>query len=403
MSEPLKKPAPVPEDYGPGIPPIMGLSRERQGGGWPQSFVLPDRSTAPSFPYAHICPGYAPFANEFAYFMEYSGNGYGFEDMNGWRCDINYTVADVLSGHATNPASAPVSQDGLARLYRAAGFSPQRLCGDPSSAAYASEEQMKEAIRRSLLALGQPVILSPVSHAFFGAIVVGYERGGEALVTYSYPPYFAAPNNCRPEIRPVERWYGPGTALTLPGERRGAFAVQDVYLHGFRQMRRGLAEGVLGEGLKVYEGWKRFLRLSVPEMIAEVRRTRAVPGADIDPDMLDGALTDEKAMAGILTLVDPTWCNLAERRYYVQNFCRQAKAHFPGEAEALSAMVKHFWATSNIMGSDYVREAGHDPVNAEAFAAADVRERMAECVELFQQGDRQGLQMVEALLSRIDG
>ena len=100
MSEPVRRLNEEPEGYSPKTrPDILNLAEAaRRSAGYPDAFVLPDRSTQLSPGTPHNCPGYVTFANEFSYFLDYSGQGYGFADNDGWRCDVNYTLADVLTG-----------------------------------------------------------------------------------------------------------------------------------------------------------------------------------------------------------------------------------------------------------------------------------------------------------------
>ncbi|MCL2701459.1 MAG: hypothetical protein FWE88_07170 [Phycisphaerae bacterium] len=370
---------------------------------YPESFLLPDKSTPVTGETKHNCPGYVTFANEFSYFMDYSGQGYGYIHKNeGWRCDINYTLADILTGYAMRPCVLAETPEGLDRLYQAVGFpARQTFYANPDKKEHLNNEEMKDHIKYALCTLEQPVILRPVEGRFFGAVIIGYKEGGDVLVTFGYPPYFAAPDNRKPQIAEIRNWYQNNTTITIVGKRQAVRPVKEVYYEGIVQVRDYLHAGVHGKDAHYYDEWERFLRLSMDDMIREVRRLRYVPGAQMFANELpQGEITDQQIRQRIHAVADPTWCEMAERRYYIMHFFYQAAQYFPEEKEALKEIEDHFAWSNTIMGSKYIKEAGHDPVTA-AFENIEVRSRMADCVREFREADAKGLEMVEKLLTRL--
>lgn len=390
----------APKSYSPKKPEILNMAKQAQReSSYPEAFLLPDKSTEIPPEIKHNCPGYVPFANEFSYFMDYSGQGYGFiNGSDGWRCDVNYTLADIITGHAMRPACLIATRDELHHVYNAAGFFPQVYYADSEKDEYLNEAEMKEVIKYTLCTLGQPVIL-PVESRFFGSVVVGYKENGNVLVTFGYPPYFAAPDNTHPKIEEIANWYDVNTELTIAGKREKISSARELYHEGMRQVLAYLDAGVRGRDRHYYDEWESFLRLSMEQMIAEVKRTRIVPGGDCGE--FEGETTDENVRKFIDHVADPTWCNMAERRYYIMHFFRQSAQYFPEEKEALKEIEDHFGWSNGIMGDTYVKEVGHDPVNAEAFENPEVRARMADCVRQFREADTKGLEMVEKLLIRL--
>jgi len=401
MSEPNMKPKQVPEGYSPAKPEILSMAeRSQRDSAYPESYTLPDRSTAVSGVTSHNCPGYVTFANEFSYFMDYSGQGYGYIQRNeGWRCDVNYTLADILTGYAMRPCCLAETEEGLERLYKAVGFpSRQSFYAAPGRGEVMSRDEMKDAIRYTLYTLKQPVLLRPIESRFFGAVVIGYKSGGDVLVTFGYPPYFIAPDNTQPQIEDIENWYRENTEITIIGKRQKTPSDRELYYEGVVQVRDYLAAGVSGGDAHYCGEWERFLRLdSMEDMVAEALRLGYIPGAQ----MFSGDLCAENARSRMDGLVDPTWCEMAERRYYIMHFFYQAALHFPEEAEAMAEIENHFGWSNTIMGDKYVNAVGHDPVNAEAFENRKVRSSMADCVREFRDADAKGLELVGQLLARL--
>ncbi len=400
MSEAAKKLNQVHESYSPKRPEILGMANDFVNTDpLPSSFVLPDKSTPISEATTNNCPGYVTFANEFSYFMEYSGQGYGFMDNDGWRCDINYTLADILTGYAMRPSCLEVTADGLERLYHVAGFCRTIYSADTTKENYMSLEQMKRAISSTLFVLKQPVIITPIEDMFFGAAIIGYEQDGDVLVTYSYPPYFKKPDNILPEIKNIDHWYKDDTTLIIMGERRNALTLKEVYLEGIKQIRDYLWAGIYGEDRRYYTEWEAFLRKSMEDMIAQVRAEKHLPASNMWGKIKDSD-TDEDIRNLINSIVDPTWCEMAERRYYIMHFFRQAIKLFPEVKDEMSAIEQHFGKSNAIMGEDYIHEAGHDPVS-EAFNDPAARNRMADCVVRWREADEKGLELVEKLIQSI--
>lgn len=150
--------------YQPSIPVMAKLIREtRQETTYPDEFLLEDRRHEQPPEIKHIGPAYVPFANEFAYFMDYTGQSYGHIHEGDWCKSKDFTLADVLTGHAMRPAAGlrPTRVE-LLRAYYAAGFSPQFFCANPQDEDYMSLDEMKDSIRYALYVLKQPAIL-PVS------------------------------------------------------------------------------------------------------------------------------------------------------------------------------------------------------------------------------------------------
>lgn len=402
------------ESYSPKKPEILRMAEALRG--YPKQFILPDRSAPPAPETRHNCPAFAAdFACEFSYFLEYGGMGYGFVHKDpGWRCDVNYTLANVLSGFAMRPACLPVTTEGLQRLYRAAGFPSRityragRIAPDARRPAVAgeplSEAEMKDMIKHALCDLGQPVIVDPIESCFAGAAVVGYREDGDTLLAYWYPPYFMAPDNVAPQIVEVNNWYREDTQLSIMGERKNALPVETLYREGLIQIRDALHAGVHGEARMYYDEWENFLRQDLTEMTKEVQKTGIIPGARLFADDYNAASGEDGTLAYLHLLCDPVWCDIAERRYYLMHFFYQAARYFPVERQAFAALEGHFFYTSEIMGNQehgYISEVGHDPVNAEAFAKPEVRARMADQVRRLREADAEGLKMLEELLVRL--
>ncbi|MCL2433544.1 MAG: hypothetical protein FWD16_03385 [Clostridia bacterium] len=410
MSElPNKHIEQAPESYGPKTrPEIISQAENLTAAEFPASYMLVDKGVKLPPGIKHYGPAYAGFGNEFAQFLDYTGQGYGFIYDGDWCKDRGYTIADVMTGHAMEPACLffPEQKD---YLWKIAGFSlHDTFYADPAKKGYMSEPDMKDAIKYALCVLEQPVIMPQSSH-WWGSLIIGYKGDGNVLVLRHYLPYFIdRDNNAQPKTEEITGWYKQDISLFIAGKREKALSLVEIYREGIFRIRDCLAENIRGQKRRYYDEWETFLLMSKEEMMAEVTRTGYVPGGCDGcengkmKDDIHGADIWEK----ICTAHNSTWCDMAERRFYVMNFFRQAKEFFPELKDDLQALDDQFWRTSVVMGGNdgngYGTEIG-DPCKPDVFADPEVRARMADCVRRLREADAKGLEMVEQLCERLYG
>ena len=368
-------------------------------GSFMKEFILADKSTKIPDGVKHYGPSYVPLANEFAWFLDYTGQGYGFIFDGDWCKDRSYTIADVLSGHAMQPAQLFIQKE-VDSLWKAVGFtsSGSKFTANPASDDYISKQEMISMIEYALFKLERPVIIPLESH-WWGSIVIGYKDNGDTLVIYHYLPYFMdMENNAQPKIEEISDWYNDKTTIFISDFREKVLSFEEIYLKGFNQIQASLEANVRDEKQYFYIAWEAFLRMNTDRMIAEVKRSKTVPGGEII--LLPEGLSDEGVWKFICEAHNNTWCDMAERRFYVMQFFIQAVEYYPEFAADLKELADHFGYASGIMSDGYNIEVG-DPVNPEIFKNPDVRNRMADCVKRFREADEKGLEMVEKLLTRL--
>ena len=407
MSEAMKKAMGHPESYNPKKPEIVNQIEDaidKHGSEiYPENFVLSYKGTPMPPEIKHYGPATASYANEFAFFMDYAGQGYGFVFDGAWCMDRSYTIGNILSGHAMEPA--PIfSKEGADYVWKTAGFSfCHTFYANPGKGDYMTEQGMKDAIKYALCTLEQPVVI-PMDDFFCGSIVIGYKDNGNTLVTFRYDPYFMdMKNNARPRVEDVSDWYNKNTLLFIAGKRENELPISEIYHLCLRRIRECLGENIRGAKQHYYDDWEAFLRMSVDDMIAAVRKTGAVPGGEHGPNdvHIRKEESDDEMWKFICRTHDSTWCNMAERRFYVLQFFRQAKEYFPDHSKEFEGIADHFYGTNAIMGDGYGKEIG-DPVNIEVFINPEIRARMANFVKEFKEADAIGLGMVDGLFRGMD-
>lgn len=411
MNNLVKKQNQNSKNYSPKIPTLANmLEHARIDIEYPSDFILSNKSPEFSPEIKHLGPAYVGFANAFAYFLNYTGQGYGYIFDNDWCRDRSYTIADVISGNAmqpvdfsTQPADV-VTQEGIEYLWNTAGFHfHHTFCADSSCDSYLNEADMKNIIKYSLCTLGQPVIMPQDYIEFFGSIIVGYKDDGNILLAYYYEPYFKdMQDNTKAKITEISNWYNKNTSMFIAGKRREILSAKEIYRKGIIRIYECLNSNFNGEKTHYYDEWEEFLRLSKNGMLDEARRIGYVPGGEYAK--VDESDNDEKAWNIICRSYNNTWCNMAERRYYVMHFLKQSEEYFPGLHDELQELASHFNYASSIMSNKetgYNSEIG-DPVKPEVLENQEIRMRMADCVRRFRDADKTALNMVKTLLNKLD-
>ncbi|MCL2707677.1 MAG: hypothetical protein FWF03_01030 [Defluviitaleaceae bacterium] len=393
------------EGYSPKKPEIVALAKNAQNKfDYPESFVLPSGCAEIPEGVRHAGPAYVGFANEFAYFMDYTNQGYGFVYHGDWRKSKDYALFDALTGYAARPAAHIKPTDAeLLTAYGAAGFYPEIFSADPDCENYLCEADMADAIKYALCALKQPAIL-PQAELFCGSIVVGYKNYGRTLIFYSLYPYFMRmEDNTEPRVEEVSGWYHGKAKLMIVGERANSVSELDISKAALRKLHESFSYGLHGGGKRHYDEWINFLRLSKNGMIGEVLKKRFIPGGSVG--RLTEAEANERDIWDVICMAqDTVWCEIAEARFYIARLMYQIKELFPDCAEDLQTIGDHFCHASDIMGNErtgYGSEIG-DPCDREIFSKNDVRERMAGRVADLMAADEKGLGLIEGLLKRMN-
>lgn len=322
------------------------------------------------------CPTTVQFANEICYYLDYTNQAYGYASPNNWRCDLVYTLVNVLSGNAFNMA------DSLSDTMETREFVLDLLGFDffAYTAESLNEADMKKFIMYYLNVNKRPVVLRYLPECFFGGIVIGYEQNGDVLLSFNYETFNFSPN-LAPQVKKNTGWYKGDTVLYTVGERKSAPKLSDLYLRGLNIIRDTLVTGGKMNNESFYDDWQKILTLTNDDCLAELKRTKKVLGRF---DVLnEEELTAENVLSVLTPVADPLWCEYAEKRYYGAHFIRQAKVHFPDIAESLEQAACCLDKIGPFV-DEYIGKTGHDPVDMQKFGKLSVRKEMSEIVNKFK-------------------
>ncbi|MNC51889.1 hypothetical protein D3C75_1012040 [compost metagenome] len=145
-----------------------------------------------------------------------------------------------------------------------------------------------------------------------------------------------------------------------------------------------------------YQDWKRILTQTTEETIKEVKGSHKIPCTwdRLDSTNLTGADIQDK----LTEIVDPLWCDYAERRFYAARFMQQAAEYWPQAKETLTQAKDAFETMHNLMYGYILKVdlvAGSEHLNKDKFFNPDVRKEMAHIVESCENEERKVIQYLK--------
>lgn len=313
-----------------------------------------------------------------------------------------YTILSALTGELFSPAVTLCQPSGISRMLTVMGFEYEIYTAYKTDSNYLGEAAMKQIAVENLSKNKQPVIVVTGDGDWcFGGTVVGYKNGGDTLVNWGYFP-FDDSQNPQPILTQNEHWYvEDGTVLAVIGKRKTMPDFENVYRAGVKAAVADLSENYRVANKVFYDEWQRVLLQSIDEIISEVKQTHKIP---CTWEALKGDdLTSAEIEKSLLEIVDPLWCDYAERRFYAARFLQQAMTFFPQAKEDLLKAAELFDTIHNLM-YEYIAKvdhmAGTNFINEAKFRNPAVRKEMAAIVEQCRLNEQKAIQYLKNAVSK---
>ncbi|MDR0324920.1 MAG: AraC family transcriptional regulator [Oscillospiraceae bacterium] len=339
-----------------------------------QSLLLERTEPLPLFYRGVKGPGTLPSAMSMWSFLEFLGLAHDTQQT--------YTILAGLIGELYSPPVSLPPASGVSRMLSAMGFEHEVFTAQKGAGNYLSKEAMTKRITACLLETRKPLVIITQSGDWcFGGTVIGYEHNGETLINWGYFPFDDSANP-QPILTPNNEWYDDSTIAAFIGERKSPADLTSVYRAGVEAAFDDMANHYQDAKQRFFSEWLNALRSPLDETIGEIRKTRKIPCAWVNPWEEDA--TDAELVNKLLQIVDPLWCDYAERRFYAAQFLKQAAAHLPQAADALMKAHDAFDRIHTLMG-EYIKrvdlEPGAENINMDKFNNPAVRGEMADIVE----------------------
>lgn len=307
-----------------------------------------------------------------------------------------YTVIASLCGELYNPAVSLTSIDGIKKMLSALGFAYKVYTTNENDSSYLNRESMKKHIINHISQTQRPVIVTnELSDWCFGGVIIGYENKGDTLVNWGYFPFDDSVNP-QPILTKSQQWYTAQASLIVIGERKVLPELKSIYMTGVKNAYDYLYDGADLHNAQFYQDWKRVLTQTTEETLKEVKFSHKIP---CTWDMLhDNNLTDAGIQDKLIEIIDPLWCDYAERRFYAARFMQQAAEYLPQAKESLTQAKDAFDTMHNLM-YEYISKvdlvAGMEYINKDKFFNSDVRKEMADIIACCELEERKAIQYLK--------
>jgi len=343
----------------------------------------------------HRCPATVQFSNEIAHFLNITDQGYGFVNNGDWRCDIGYTLVNMLSRNTLQISNTTMESDTTRKyVVNLLGFEYNSY--DPDKL---GKGIIKEIIKKSLYENKEFVVARFIEEAFFGGVIIGYEENGDTLLVFSYEP-FNFDQNLEPTIAKVsfDKWFESDSKVFYTiGKRISNPKLSDLYMEGLKVAKDCLFEknGTM-KNESDYKKWINILKMTDEGIFTELKKDKQIFGRM--EKLTEEEIKKEDFLSIFASIADPQWCDYAERRHYAAHFMRQAKTHFPDVEKELEDTAVTFDEVNPLM-YEYIEKTSN-PVDLEKLGSLEIRKEMSLIVEKVYEIEKKSMKALENVLNK---
>lgn len=284
-----------------------------------------------------------------------------------------YTLISTLCGDAYNAGLALTEDSGILTAMNVFGYECNIYSTRLSDANYIPEVELRERIINEIAVNKRPVIAINVVDCCFGGIVIGYKDNGECLLNWGYFPFdFSA--NPQPIITECRDWYKKTNKVIFVSEQSNCqIDLKQVYSNGLKKAAEYLGnKEKLRTEMHYYE-WKNRL------------------------------IENEPLISNDYSLIDPMWCDYADKRFYAGQFMLQLKAFFPEYENKLNELWNIFGRNINSLMYDYIAKvdlapgSDYESINIEKLNNQIIRKEMCEIVNECEKEERKAAGIISEI------
>jgi AraC-like DNA-binding protein len=281
-------------------------------------------------------------------YMEYMG-----QNSNTMQ---TYTLISTLCGDAYNAGLTLTEDSGILAAMEAFGYTCNIYSTRQNDINYITEMELRERIINELVVNKRPVIAINVVDCCFGGVIIGYKDDGKCLLNWGYFP-FDFSDNPQPVITECREWYRKTQKIIFVGELSNCFIdLKQVYLNGMKKATDYLGNTENLRTEKFYSEWKNRL------------------------------IENETLISNDYSIIDPMWCDYAEKRFYAGQFMLQLKAFFPEYENKLNELWNIFGRNINGLMYEYIAKvdlvpgADCESINIEKLNDKTIQKEMCEII-----------------------
>ncbi len=286
-----------------------------------------------------------------------------------------YTLISNICGDTLSAGLALTDNCGILSVTEAFGYNSNIYSTRLGDMNYLSESDLRKRIIYELVTNKRPVIAINVIDCCFGGIIIGYKENGGCLLNWGYYP-FDSSDNPNPIITECRDWYKKTTKIILIGERTNdQINLRDVYANSLKKVSAYLGTREALKTEEFYRQWKnRFSE-------------------------------NEPLIRNDYSLIDPMWCDYAEKRFYAGQLMLQLRAFFPEYEKELNDLWNIFGRNMNSYMYEYISKVDLEPgsdyetINIDKLNNEQVRREMCEIISRCEEEERTAAGIINKIIT----
>ncbi|WP_162162934.1 helix-turn-helix domain-containing protein [Gorillibacterium massiliense] len=287
-----------------------------------------------------------------------------------------YTLLANLCGDTYNAGLALTEDYGIQFAVDQFGYKCKIYSTRQSDKNYCPEVELRERILNEIAGNKRPVIAVNVVDCCFGGAIVGYEDDGECLLNWGYFP-FDFSDNPQPVLTKCRDWYGKTQKVIFIDEGSGSnipVDLKQIYINGLKKASEYLGNAKRLKTEKFFLDWRNRL------------------------------MENEPLINNDVSLIDPMWCDYAEKRFYAGQFMLQLKAFHPQYETTLNELWEIFGRKINSLMYEYIDKvdltpgAGCESINKVKLNDETIRKEMCEIVTQCEEEERKAAELVRDII-----
>lgn len=288
-----------------------------------------------------------------------------------------YTLISTLSGDTYNAGLSLTKDSGILTAMEAFGYKCHICSTRQSDKNYMPEMELRERIIDEIVINKRPVIAVNVVDCCFGGVIVGYKDNGECLLNWGYFP-FDFSDNPQPVLTECREWYGKTQKVIFVNEHSNCpVDLRQVYINSLQKAAEYLGNAEKLKTERFYTEW----------------RTRLIE--------------NEPFINNDYSLIDPMWCDYAEKRFYAGQFMLQLKAFLPQYEKKLNELWNILGKNINSLMYEYIAKVDLAPgtdtesINITKLNDETVRKKMSEIIDKCEEEERKAAGIISEIVSNI--
>lgn len=335
-----------------------------------KEFLLTRSMSAEQFKHRAPSPITLNFPVSMWSYMEYMGHN--ADTMR------NYTLIANLCGDTCGKGLELTGSEEIMQTLNLFGYSCEVFSTRQSDSNYLPEKALTDKIIEQLTVNQRPVIAVNMVDCCFGGVVIGYKDNGNCLVNWGFFP-FDSSENPMPVITDCIDWYEKTEKVIFVGDRtENNSSIFEIYTTALKKVSEYLGTSENLANSLFYCMWRQHLK------------------------EMDTELPDD------FTIVDPMWCDFAEKRFYAGQLMLQLMEYLPEFDSELVSLWKIFGENINDLMYDYIAQVDLKPgenvqtMNMDKLRDPAVRQRMCDIISLCEEEEKKAADIIVEIVNKLN-